>query len=91
MRWQQPMDTAGSGVLYGTTGAGGPAACTQGCGTVFSVDRATGAETILHEFQGGSDGELPVAGLIAKGGKLYGTTNYGGGANNYGTVFALRP
>ena len=79
------------GVLYGTTGAGGSGACAQGCGTVFSVDPVTGAEHILHNFQGGSDGELPVAGLIEKGGKLYGTTNYGGGANNDGTVFALRP
>jgi uncharacterized repeat protein (TIGR03803 family) len=79
------------GTLYGTTGAGGSANCTQGCGTVFSVDPATGAETILHEFQSGSDGELPVGGLIAMGDKLYGTTNYGGGIDNYGTVFALKP
>ena len=78
-------------VLYGTTGAGGATTCTQGCGTVFSVDPATGAETILHDFEGGSDGELPVAGLIEKGGKLYGNTNLGGNANNDGTVFALKP
>jgi uncharacterized repeat protein (TIGR03803 family) len=79
------------GLLYGTTGAGGSSACTQGCGTVFSVDPATGAERILHRFHGGSDGELPVGGLTEKGGELYGTTNYGGGADNYGTVFALKP
>jgi uncharacterized repeat protein (TIGR03803 family) len=79
------------GALYGTTGAGGSATCSQGCGTVFSVDPATGAEDILHQFRGGSDGELPVAGLIEKGGELYGTTNLGGSADNYGTVFALKP
>jgi uncharacterized repeat protein (TIGR03803 family) len=83
--------TAVGGVLYGTTGAGGSSACDQGCGTVFSVDPATGEEHILHDFQGGSDGELPVGGLIAKDGKLYGTTNLGGNADNDGTVFALRP
>jgi uncharacterized repeat protein (TIGR03803 family) len=65
--------------------------CSQGCGTVFSVDPATGAEHILYDFQGGSDGELPVGGLIAKGGTLYGTTNYGGDADNDGTVFEMRP
>lgn len=79
------------GALYGTTGAGGTGTCDQGCGTVFSVDPQTGAETILHDFEGGSDGELPVGGLISKGGKLYGTTNLGGNANNDGTVFTLKP
>jgi uncharacterized repeat protein (TIGR03803 family) len=79
------------GTLYGTTGAGGTGTCDQGCGTVFSVDPSTGAETILHDFAGGTDGELPVGGLIAKGGTLTGTTNYGGDANNDGTVFALKP
>lgn len=80
-----------NGALYGTTGAGGTGTCDQGCGTVFSVDPSTGAETILHDFQGGMDGELPVGGLISKGGKLTGTTNYGGDADNDGTVFALKP
>jgi uncharacterized repeat protein (TIGR03803 family) len=82
---------ASGGKLYGTTGAGGSSNCTEGCGTVFSVDPKTGAEHILHLFQGGSDGELPVAGLMASGGELYGTTNYGGSADNYGAVFALKP
>ena len=79
------------GALYGTTGAGGTGPCDQGCGTVFSINPSTDAETILHDFQGGSDGELSVAGLIAKAGKLYGTTNLGGDANNDGTVFEISP
>ena len=79
------------GALYGTTCAGGTGPCDQGCGTVFSVNPSTDAETILHDFQGGSDGELPVAGLIAKAGKLYGTTNLGDDANNDGTVFEISP
>ena len=62
---------------------------TAGCGTVFSIDPKTGIENIAYEFEGGTDGDQPVAALIAAGGTLYGTTYYGGGTNNYGTVFAL--
>jgi uncharacterized repeat protein (TIGR03803 family) len=77
--------------LYGTAGAGGSANCYEGCGTVYSIDTKTGSETVTYSFQGGTDGEGPVAALIAGHGTLYGTTYYGGGANNYGTVFALTP
>jgi uncharacterized repeat protein (TIGR03803 family) len=80
-----------NGTLYGTTGVGGSANCSEGCGTVYSVDPKTGIERILYEFQGGVDGELPVAALIADGSTLYGTTYYGGGTKNYGTVFAISP
>jgi hypothetical protein len=44
---------------------------------------------VLHSFTGGSDGDDPVAGLIMKGGHLYGTTS-GGGASNYGTIFEVK-
>jgi uncharacterized repeat protein (TIGR03803 family) len=82
------------GALYGTTGFGGGAGCGgEGCGTVFSVDPGTGAETVLYSFGGDTDGEFPWAGLIHKKGKLYGTTFYGGGSGcggeGCGTVFAL--
>lgn len=83
--------TSLGGRLYGTTGAGGSANCTYGCGTVFSVDPKSGAEQAVYAFRGGDDGELPVAALTAAGDTLFGTTNYGGGPNNYGTVFALQP
>jgi uncharacterized repeat protein (TIGR03803 family) len=81
------------GVLYGTTYNGGGAAnCVQGCGTVFKVSK-TGAETVLYAFKGGSDGAIPVAGLINVGGTLYGTTYNGGGSANCpqgcGTVFKV--
>jgi uncharacterized repeat protein (TIGR03803 family) len=72
------------GMLYGTTLVGG----VYGYGTVFSVDRNTGAENVLHSFLGGKDGAYPQAGLIAVKGTLYGTTT-AGGAYGYGTVFAL--
>jgi uncharacterized repeat protein (TIGR03803 family) len=42
------------GVLYGTTAYGGSTKCQQnaGCGTVFSLDPKTGAETVLYIFCG---------------------------------------
>jgi uncharacterized repeat protein (TIGR03803 family) len=87
-----------SGTLYGTTQNGGPTAtiCPAGCGTVFAIDPKTGAEKIVHAFQGGSDGLYPQAGLINVGGTLYGTTKYGGPTANLcgsgcGTVFSVDP
>jgi uncharacterized repeat protein (TIGR03803 family) len=59
-------------------------------GTVFSLDPATGAETVLHMFGGGSDGLLPQDGLIDVKGTLYGTTRAGGKVGG-GTVFAVDP
>ena len=84
--------TAADGVLYGTTFEGGDSeSCYDGCGTAFSLDPNTGAETMLHSFAGGSaDGEYPVASLIDVDGTLYGTTREGG-TDDDGTVFALDP
>src|SRR6516225_9960806 len=75
-------DAAGN--LYGTTASGGA----SGLGTVFKVS-AGGAETVLHSFTGGSDGEYPYASVIRDAaGNLYGTT-YAGGASGLGTVFKI--
>jgi uncharacterized repeat protein (TIGR03803 family) len=76
------------GNFYGTTQFGGSAA---GRGTVFRMTPG-GSVTILHAFAGGtSDGANPVAALIAAAdGNFYGTTPYGGAADN-GTVFRLTP
>ncbi len=83
------------GTLFGTTEGGGSASCTpNGCGTVFSVAPVTGTETVVHAFQGGSDGASPYGGLIVVGGLLYGTTTDGGGTgctHGCGTVFSLDP
>ncbi|HEX4158569.1 MAG TPA: choice-of-anchor tandem repeat GloVer-containing protein [Rhizomicrobium sp.] len=76
------------GALYGTTQYGGSTACNSGCGTVYGVT-TTGAESMLYKFQGGNDGANPTAGLLNDKGTMYGTTFYGGGANNYGTVFSI--
>jgi uncharacterized repeat protein (TIGR03803 family) len=49
-------------------------------------------EKVLRSFGNGTDGYAPSAGLIFDAaGNLYGTTQYGGGANAYGTVFELTP
>jgi uncharacterized repeat protein (TIGR03803 family) len=73
-----------SGTIYGTTLAGGGA----NLGVVFSLD-ASGRETVLHSFQGGSDGASPYAGVISDAaGNLYGTT-FSGGSSNGGTVYKL--
>jgi uncharacterized repeat protein (TIGR03803 family) len=85
------------GNLYGTTGAGGAAACSGGCGTIFKIT-TTGTLTTLHSFDL-TDGVDPDGGLIqGTDGNFYGTT-YAGGANNNsncrvgtcGTVFKITP
>jgi uncharacterized repeat protein (TIGR03803 family) len=90
---RQPMagllrDAAGN--LYGTTVEGGDTTCfSLGCGTVFKMD-TTGKETVLHEFSGSPDGEMPEALLVEDGaGNLYGTTFLGGASGGYGTVFKV--
>jgi uncharacterized repeat protein (TIGR03803 family) len=75
-------DAAGN--LYGTTQSGGA----NNVGAVFEMVAGSGTVTDLAWFRG-SNGQLPLAGLIAdKAGNLYGTTD-GGGADDYGTVFEV--
>lgn len=78
-----------NGRLYGTTSSGGKPFPRDCCGTVFAVDPVTGAETVLHAFTGGADGDFPVIGLIGADGALYGGTQSGGKA--MGTLFAISP
>jgi uncharacterized repeat protein (TIGR03803 family) len=73
--------------LYGTTANGGTQACGEVCGTVFSMNPATGAETLVYDFLGAPDGRDPGA-LLNAGRMLYGTTISGGTAGD-GTVFAV--
>jgi uncharacterized repeat protein (TIGR03803 family) len=85
-----------NGILYGTTGGGGSTDnCTDGCGTVFSVDPSTSTEKVLYSFVAGADGANPAADLIYENGMLYGATINGGGTacNGYGcgTVFSINP
>jgi uncharacterized repeat protein (TIGR03803 family) len=86
---------ASTQVLYGTTYNGG----TAGLGTAFELIPAkTGwTEKVLYSFQGGVDGENPLADLfLASNGSLFGTTSQGGSFTNtngtapgWGTAFEL--
>jgi hypothetical protein len=100
-------DSAGN--LYGVTGYGGSGPCVlfgtaTGCGTVYELSppkQKGGAwtETVLYNFQGGKDGDLPSGTLVFDtAGNLYGVTLFGGGkgtscdifyGGTCGTVFKL--
>jgi uncharacterized repeat protein (TIGR03803 family) len=75
-----------NGILYGTTKFGGA----DNLGTIFSFDPQTQTVRVLYGFKGGTDGEYPLAGLVAMSGTLYGTTSAGGTSGD-GTVFSLTP
>lgn len=78
-----------NGNLLGTAKQGGA----NGFGTVFRLTPSgnTWIETNVYEFQGGSDGQYPIAGLWIDGsGNIYGATSDGGSGGG-GTVFELTP
>ncbi len=78
---------AANGSFYGTTEYGSPDLCNDEayCGTIYKITRKGNLKRL--NFFLGTDGALPVAGLLqATNGKFYGTTEYGG-ANGEGTVF----
>jgi uncharacterized repeat protein (TIGR03803 family) len=83
------LDAAGN--LYGTTELGGIHG--PDSGTAFELTPREGGgwtEKVLHSFNG-TDGALPLAGLIFDdSGNLYGTTSEGG-IHNSGTVFEITP
>jgi uncharacterized repeat protein (TIGR03803 family) len=88
------MDPEGN--LYGTTSVGG----LYEWGVIFELmPHADGnwTERVLHQFAGGKDGGLPIAGLTFDGtGNLYGTAQLGGNfscGNGFGcgVVFKLAP
>jgi uncharacterized repeat protein (TIGR03803 family) len=86
-----PMVFDAAGNLYGTTFEGGAA----GLGTLFKLSPHTDGvwtEKVLHNFRAnGTDGNLPLSGLIIDAaGNLYGTTSLGG-TNHGGTVFEFKP
>lgn len=81
------IDAAGN--LYGTATFGG----SSDNGTVFElVHRGSHwSYALLHTFQGGNDGAIPVTRVVfGPDGSLYGTT-LSGGEFRLGTVFNLRP
>ena len=79
----------GNGNLYGTTQGHN-----NSFGTVYKLTPSSSGpwtETILYQFQGGSDGAVPYGGLAMDGsGNLYGTTAFGG-QDGGGVVFEVTP
>ncbi|MDE8343616.1 MAG: hypothetical protein POG24_07345 [Acidocella sp.] len=91
--YPQSTLVAASNAVYGTT-RGAQSGCNgAGCGTLFRLDLKKEVFATLHEFTGGADGGLPLAGLIIHQKTLYGTTSLGGGSgcggSGCGTIFAL--
>jgi uncharacterized repeat protein (TIGR03803 family) len=84
------FDKAGN--LYGTTCCGGHSA--HGSGTVFKLTPHSDGkwtESVLYSFSGGSDGGVPLSGVIFdRAGNLYGTTTDGGDSKR-GVVYELTP
>jgi uncharacterized repeat protein (TIGR03803 family) len=82
-----PMQ-ASNGNLYGTTASGG----SNSQGTVYEITTA-GLFKVLYNFcsqANCADGAYPFGGLIHDStGNLYGTTEYGGNLNGWGTVFEI--
>ena len=75
----------GHGNLFGTTSAGGA----SNDGTVFEIPAGTGTIDTLATFNG-TNGSTPITGLTEDAnGDLFGTTYFGGGAANDGTVFEV--
>jgi uncharacterized repeat protein (TIGR03803 family) len=88
------LDSAGN--FYGATQGGGA----YGYGVIFKLTKEAGLfwqKTLLHQFTGAADGDLPNGVIFGPDGSLYGTTQSGGyvGAGvcgfsrGCGTVFKL--
>jgi uncharacterized repeat protein (TIGR03803 family) len=89
------------GNFYGTATYGGDVSCVlsenPGCGTVYELD-TTGALSVLHTFEDGTDGAWPQGLIFDPEGNLYGTTFLGGDSScalsspfGCGVVFELQP
>lgn len=82
------LDAAGN--AYGTAGSGG----LHGQGVAFKLTPGANGrwtETILHQFTGGHDGAIPVAGLLLdSSANIFGSTAAGGGTGS-GVVFKFIP
>jgi uncharacterized repeat protein (TIGR03803 family) len=80
-----PVVQGTDGNFYGTTSVGGDA---NGDGVIFKLT-PSGQYTVLHTFNGTTDGKQPSAGLVeATDGNFYGATTIGG-SKNYGTIYKI--
>jgi uncharacterized repeat protein (TIGR03803 family) len=79
-----PLVQASDGNFYGTTYTGSG----EVRGSVFKMN-SRGTVTTVHTFRTGSEGQLPVGGLVqATDGNLYGSTKFGGN-QDYGTLYQI--
>ena len=79
-----PLVQGSDGDFYGSAWAGG----SMNLGTVFRMTPG-GTITVLHNFSGQGDDDLPVNGLVqATDGNLYGTTE---GIPGCGSIFRITP
>jgi uncharacterized repeat protein (TIGR03803 family) len=74
-----------AGNLYGTTLFWGA----EGYGVVFRL-APNGKEKVLHSFTNGDDGAYPWGALLKTGKNKFLSTASGGGATDFGTVFAVK-
>ncbi len=70
--------------IFGTTLGGG----LHDEGTIWSINKSSGAHSVLHELKSEIDGEVPRGRVILVGDILYGTAEVGG-ENNAGTIWSL--
>jgi uncharacterized repeat protein (TIGR03803 family) len=81
---------ANNGDLFGTTLLGGGQGCdSNGCGTVFVLQRSSSnyTEKVMHRFTGGRDGATPGSPpLLDSDNVLYGVTATGGGDQSCGSA-----
>jgi uncharacterized repeat protein (TIGR03803 family) len=73
------------GNFYGTTGAGGANAA----GTFYQLT-AKGTLTVLHAFNGPTEGSAAIVSMQGADGNFYGAGS-GGGSQNVGTFFQMTP
>ncbi len=86
------------GKLYGTTGQGGSACASPGCGVVFALRPPVTfcrsvtcywSEQVVYQFAGGNDGSTPTGDILFDAARnLFGTT-YNGGPASVGTAYEL--
>lgn len=81
------MDASGN--LFGTTEDGGD--INQGVLFELTKSGSTWTESVVHSFDGGTDGEEPSANLLlGSDGQFYGMARYGG-TSNLGIVYSVVP
>jgi len=86
-----PLAFDAQGNLYGTALLGGE----LNLGTVYKLNKqsdGTWQVSVLHSFQGGSDGQNPLAGVtLDRRGGVFGASQSPSGALPCGTLFVLNP